>query len=98
MTEGFRGASIPRVDKKDIPTITFPTSDFETVARMNNRAVVHVFRQHIWTIRQRLRAQVDVPEEHDAYLVNRTSEGVAVVILHEGREVFRCIFIPPMEY
>lgn len=100
--EGFDsfagGCTMPRVSNKDIPTITFPTSDYEMVVRMSNRSVVRIFREHIWSARQRLRLQVTVPEDHDAYAVNRTAEGVSVLMLREGSAVCRCMFVPPQDY
>lgn len=86
------------MSKKDIPTITFPTSDFEAVVRMSNRSVVRIFREHIWQSRHRLRTQVAVPEDHDAYSVCRSPEGISVLIYSEGIEIFRCVFVPPQEY
>lgn len=86
------------MSKKDIPTITFPTSDFDAVVRMSNRSVVRIFREHIWGARHRLRSQVTVPEDHDAYAVQRTTEGISVLIFQNGAEIFRCVFVPPQEY
>lgn len=86
------------MSKNNVPSITLPTSDYELVVKMNNHAVVGVFRKHVWSSRQRNRFTVNVPDEHDAYMVRRLPDRVVVNMIRDGVEVFRCIFVPPVEY
>ncbi|MEG0143734.1 MAG: hypothetical protein RR250_02095 [Akkermansia sp.] len=81
-----------------MPSLTLPTSDYNLVVKMSNHAVVGVFRKHVWSVRQRSRFSVSVPDEHDAYMVRRQPNQVVVKMIRDGKEVFRCIFVPPVEY
>lgn len=84
---------------KDVPpSITLPTSDYHTIVKMSNHAVVGVFRQHVFVRRSTRRYAPPIPEEHDSYCVKRTPERVMVQIFHDGNEVYRCIFVPPADY
>ena len=84
---------------KDVPpSITLPTSDYYTIVKMSNHAVVGVFRQHVFARRSTRRYAPPIPEEHDSYSVKRTPERVMVQIFHDGNEVYRCIFVPPADY
>lgn len=75
-----------------------PTSDYYTIVKMSNHAVVGVFRQHVFARRSTRRYAPPIPEEHDSYCVKRTPERVMVQIFHDGNEVYRCIFVPPADY
>ncbi len=75
-----------------------PTSDYYSILKMSNHAVVGVFRQIISTRRVSAFYNNPVPDEHDSYCVRRTPDKITVQIFHDGDEVYRCIFVPPADY
>lgn len=87
------------VSAKDVPpSITLPTSDYYTIVKMSNHAIVGVFRQHVFARRTSQRYAHPIPEEHDSYYVKRMPDSVMVRIFHDGNEIYRCIFVPPADY
>jgi hypothetical protein len=85
------------VNEKKVPSITLPTHDYDMMYKMSNHAVVGVFRQNVLLVRNSS-LTTSIPQEHDAYDVKRTPERVIVRVLHNGQEVFQCIFTPPFDY
>ncbi len=84
--------------KDNPPSVTLPTSDYYSILKMSNHAVVGVFRQIVTTRRIASFYANPVPEHYDSYCVKRTPDQVTVQIFHEGDEVYRCIFVPPTDY
>ena len=80
---------MPKTFRLPLP---LPTSDYYTIVKMSNHAVVGVFRQHVFARRSSRRYAPPIPEEHDFYCVKRTPDRVMVQIFHDGNEVYRCIF------
>jgi hypothetical protein len=65
---------------------------------MTNHWVVRFFRREIWGRRNRFQAHYQIPDEHDAYKVNRQPNQVVVSMWRNGEEIFSCTFVPESDY
>lgn len=86
------------MQQKDIPSVTLPTSDYDRMVRMSNHSLVSILREHVLSVHRVQRFSPRPPEDHDAYAVNRCPDHIIVHLWREGREIFQCVFVPPVEY
>ncbi len=65
---------------------------------MSNRHLVCLLRAEVLAPERVGRFSPRPPAEHDAYVVDRRPDCIAVRMYAHGKEVFCCQFVPPMEY
>lgn len=84
----------PRVNPKNVPTLTLPTDDYEQMQGMSPKRLVCVLRSAVLSPERQGRFSPRPPEQHDAYVVRHRASCIDVFLHVQGEAVFCCKFVP----
>ncbi len=83
---------------KSVPSLTLPSRVYDEMLSMSDRRLVCLLRAEVLSPERSGRFSPRPPAEHDAYRVCHLPDRISIYLCTGGVAVFRCDFVPPVEY